>query len=469
MTHSNGRANKRPAMRTTVSLSRRGLLQATLCGMAGIGASRWMPAFAEALAADAQRKRHCVLLWMAGGPSQTDTFDMKPGHANGGEFQEIETSVPGLRFSEHLPRLARLADHLAVLRGMSTAEGDHGRGTYLMHTGRPPEGPIRYPTIGSAVSKELADAAAPLPGFVTVAAGQSFNRAAFQPGFLGPRHAPLAVRSRDDVRSLQQIEADQDFARLEIEDLGPPAEVGLGQAERRARLLQELQSDFAARHSGGATAMHQTTVERAIQMIHSDAADAFDLTAEPAVVREKYGRGRFGQGCLLGRRLIERGVPFIEVVLGDQGRWDTHTANFPTVASLSGELDAGWASLMEELDERGLLESTTILWMGEFGRTPRINGSAGRDHFPQAWTSVLAGGGINGGQAYGRTDAGGMSVVDGALSVDDVLATLCGALGVNPRKQNISEVGRPIRIVDGKPVSELLSDPMAARDVEEES
>ena len=459
----------RTACPVAATLSRRGLLRATLGGLAGAGACGWMPAFAERFADDPQRTRHCVLLWMAGGPSQIDTFDLKPGHANGGEFKEIETTVPGLRFSEHLPRLAQLADHMAILRGMSTAEGDHGRGTYLMHTGRPPEGPIRYPTIGAAVSKELSDANAPLPGFVTVAAGQTFNRAAFQSGFLGPRHAPLAVAARNDVRSLQQIEADQDFARLEIEDLGPPAEVGLGQAARRARLLQELQSDFTARHVGGASAMHHTTVQRAIQMVHSDAADAFDLTTEPDAVREMYGRGRFGQGCLLARRLIERGVPFVEVVLGDQGGWDTHTANFPSVAALSAELDAGWASLMEELNDRGLLESTTILWMGEFGRTPRINGNAGRDHFPQAWTSVLAGGGINGGQAYGQTDAGGMTVVDGALSVDDLLATLCGAVGVNPRKQNISEVGRPIRIVDGKPVSKLLSDPIAVSPVGEES
>jgi Protein of unknown function (DUF1501) len=443
---------------SAVPCSRRSLLRGLIAGAAGVGVSAWMPAFAEVFANDPARRRHCVLLWMPGGPTQTDTFDMKPGHANGGEFREIATSVPGLRFSEHLPRLARLAEYLGLVRGMSTAEGDHGRGTYRMRTGQQQEGVIRYPTIGAALSKELGSEDATLPNFVSIASSQNFNRAAYEPGFLGPRYAPLAVDSRDDFRTLPQLEAEQDFARLGVDDLRPPAEVGLHQAAERVQLLRTMQSSFAAAHVDGATAAHQTTLERAVQMVHGDAGDAFDLSRETDTVRERFGRGRFGQGCLLARRLIERGVPFLEVSLGDQGRWDTHTANFPTVAALSAELDAGWSSLMEDLRDRGLLESTTILWMGEFGRTPRINGSAGRDHYPQAWTTVLAGGGINGGQAYGRTDAAGESIVDGAVDVGDLLATLCHALGVDPRKQNISNVGRPIRIAEGKPIQPLIAE-----------
>jgi arylsulfatase A-like enzyme len=169
----------------------------------------------------------------------------------------------------------------------------------------------------------------------------------------------------------------------------------------------------------------------------------------------------FGQGCLLARRLVERGVPFIEVSLsstnGNNAGWDTHQNNFESVAALSGELDAGWASLMSDLKERGLLESTTIVWMGEFGRTPQINGQAGRDHFPRAWSCVLGGGGIAGGQTYGRTSDDGMDIEEDPVGVSDVLATMCEALGVDPAQSNISNTGRPIALVDGTPIRQLLT------------
>ena len=187
-------------------------------------------------------------------------------------------------------------------------------------------------------------------------------------------------------------------------------------------------------------------------MIHSEAAAAFDLSQEPAKVRESYGKGVFGQGCLLARRLVEHGVPFVEVSLSSSSAgsfgWDTHANNFEAVKALSAELDAGWASLMTDLAERGLLESTTIVWMGEFGRTPQINGQAGRDHFPRAWSCVLGGGGIAGGQAYGRTSADGMDIEEDPVEVTDVLATLCSALGVPPETENMSNTGRPIKIVE---------------------
>jgi len=178
-------------------------------------------------------------------------------------------------------------------------------------------------------------------------------------------------------------------------------------------------------------------------------------------VREAYGKGMFGQGCLLARRLVERGVPFVEVSLNSSSTgsfgWDTHSNNFETVKNLSSELDAGWATLMTELKQRGLLESTTIIWMGEFGRTPKINGGGGRDHFPQAWSCVLAGGGIAGGQVYGSTSADGMRVEEDKTSVGEVLATLCAALGVPPDTQNMSNTGRPIAIVDDSPIDRLLA------------
>lgn len=434
-------------------------LGASGLGLLGFSGSGWFPALAEQVAQHANRKRHCVLLWMTGGPSQTDTFDMKPGHANGGEFQEIATSVPGLRFSEHLPQLARQAERLAVLRGLSTKEGDHGRGTHLMRTGHPPMGPIRYPTIGASLSKELAAAELEVPAFVSISPYRIFNQAAFGPGFLGPRYAPLTVGADDGVAANQQPQ--EGYAELKVDDLKPHAGVAADQFAGRLELWRSLQDSFLSSHAAASPQAHDTVYRRAIRLMNSQAARAFDLTEEPDKVREAYGRGRFGQGCLMARRLIEQGVAFVEVSLSGIGNgalgWDTHSNNFPTVRRLSEELDAGWATLMRELDERGLLESTTIIWMGEFGRTPAINNNAGRDHFPAAWTAVLAGGGIQGGQAYGKTSDDGMEVTDGKIAVGDLLATLCEALGVPADLQNMSELGRPIRIAEGTPVRQVLA------------
>lgn len=436
---------------TCIPLARRRFLSGLAASLTGLGVSPWLPSIARA-AAESGKKRHCILLWMTGGPSQTDTFDMKPGHANGGTFKEIETSAPGLRFSEHLPKLAKQAEHLAVLRGLSTAEGDHGRGTFLMRTGHRPEAEIRYPTLGSVISKELAiDDRLALPDYVAVNPFVEFDSTAFDAGFLGPRYAPLTVRPR-----LTPVNANG-FAELGVDHLRLPGGVSKRSAKERLDLLESLQTDQVGASPTGPTRSHHTTLERAIRLMSSDAGKVFDLSDEAPETRTKYGPGNFGQGCLLARRLIEKGVSFVEVTLGDSGRWDTHNDNFNAVQQLSTELDAGWSSLMEDLAARGLLESTTILWMGEFGRTPQINGSGGRDHFPAAWSAVLAGGGLRGGQAYGKTSADGMTVEDGKIGVGDLLATLCGALGIDPKRQNVSDIGRPFKIAEGKAVAEVLA------------
>lgn len=441
--------------------SRRAFLHSALAGLCGVSASGWLPTFAAEAGPNAERRRHCVLLWMTGGPSQMDTFDLKPGHANGGPFKQIETAAAGLRISEHLPKLAAMGDQLAVLRGLSTKEGDHGRGTFLMRTGHQPGGPIQYPTLGSLVSKELGSSESDVPNYISVAPYRIFSREAFQPGFLGPRHAPLTVGASDNFQ-VQAVPANNaGYAELGVDDLKPPKDVSSDDVASRLELLNALQSDFVGRHRTAAPIAHKTIYERAVRMMQSEAAKAFDLTDEPTEVRDRYGRSRFGQGCLMARRLIERGVPFTEVSLGTFGNgglaWDTHANNFSQVKSLSAELDAGWASLMSDLKDRGLLQSTTIVWMGEFGRTPKINPAGGRDHYPKAWTAVLAGGGIRGGQAHGRTGEDGSEVEDGKIDVGDMLATLCKAVGVDPRKQNLSEVGRPIRIAEGKPIEEVLA------------
>jgi hypothetical protein len=330
-----------------------------------------------------------------------------------------------------------------------------------MRTGHQPTGPIRYPSIGASLSKELGSPDAPLPNFVSISPYTLFNRQAYGSGFLGPRYAPLTVGATDNLAQAETQQQAASYAELGVDDLNDPPGVGRDQADGRLALWRSLQDRFLARHRSASPIVHDTVYQRAIRMMRSDAARAFDLAEEPDAVRQAYGRGRFGQGCLMARRLIERGVPFIEVSLGSLGGgslgWDTHAGNFPAVKALSEELDAGWGTLLGDLADRGLLEATTILWMGEFGRTPSINQMAGRDHFPAAWTCVLAGGGIRGGQAYGRTSPDGNSVEDGKVDVGDVLATLCSALGVDPETQNVSEVGRPIKLADGAAIEALLA------------
>jgi hypothetical protein len=444
-------------------LSRRDWLKLSSAGVIGYSMSGWLEALAADTAANPQRRRSCILLWMNGGPSQMDTFDLKPGHENGGPYKEIDTSAEGLRISEHLPKIAKFGDQMAVVRSMSTKEGDHGRASFLMRTGYLPQGPIQYPTLGSFLSKELGSADAALPNFVSIAPYRLFNQAAYGSGFLGPQYAPLVV-GEDRVAFQQQPNQNYDQA-LKVQDLAPSGDVSRAQVEARLGLLQDLQNDFLTKRPGVAPESHKTAYERAAKLMRGEAARAFNIEEEKDSLRDAYGRNLFGQGCLLARRLVERGVPFVEVSLanvpGLNGAfgWDTHGNNFDNVKRLSEALDPAWATLMEDLKERGLLDSTLIVWMGEFGRTPKINQGKGRDHYPNAWSTVLAGGGIQGGQAIGRTSKDGTTVEERPVSVPDLLATVCHALGIDPMKYNMSNVNRPIRIADkgAKPITEVLS------------
>jgi hypothetical protein len=406
----------------------------------GLSASGWFPAFAADAARNPQRKRSCILLWMAGGPATIDLWDLKPGNANGGPFRPI-TACPGLQISEHLPRIAKHGKHLAVVRSMSTKEGDHGRATYYLRTGNLPQGAIQFPTLGSLISNELGDPTAELPNFVAVAPFRGFNQAAFGPGFLGPNHAPLVVGEGNFGPNPNQ-DADRS---LKVQDLDRPGDISREQALSRYDLLRDMESSFIADRPTHVVKSHATAYDRAVRLMQSVGAKAFDLAEESTKTRDAYGRNLFGQGCLLARRLVERGVPFVEVNLGG---WDTHQNNFDSVKGQCNTLDPAWGQLMTDLEARGLLETTTIIWMGEFGRTPRINGANGRDHFPNAWSAVLAGGGIRGGQAHGKTIEDGTKVDGEPTGVIDLLATLCAALGIDHLKQNESNVGRPIRIVD---------------------
>jgi hypothetical protein len=445
-------------MKSLTRPSRRDWLRLSAAGVLGASVSGWFGALAAGAAQDPRRRRSCVLLWMSGGPSQMDTFDLKPGHANGGPFKEVATSVAGIRISEHLPKLAGRMGHMALVRSMTSKEGEHGLATAYAHAGYPSRGPIQYPTLGALVSREAGSEEAELPGFVSVAPSRTFSSAAHGPGFLGPRYAPLIVA---DPGSAYLRPADAGEQALRVANLEPHAGVSREHFEARLRLAQQLQREFVADHPGAVPQGHATACERAARLMNPSAAKAFDLDGEPAKLRDAYGRNLFGQGCLLARRLIERGVPFVEVALGGAGGlgWDTHANNFETVRELSAVLDAGWSALLHDLKDHGLLDSTLIVWMGEFGRTPKINGDKGRDHFPQAWSAVLAGGGIKGGQVIGKTSAGGEAVEARPVSVPDFLATVCLALGIDPTKQNESNVGRPIRITDpaAKPIQEVVA------------
>jgi hypothetical protein len=395
---------------------------------------------------------------MNGGPSQMDTFDLKPGHANGGPFREIATKAPGVRISEHLPRLAAHLDEIALVRSMTSKEGEHGLATYLAHTGYAARGPIQYPTLGSLVAREAGADDAALPNFVSIAPFRVFSPAAYGPGFLGPRYAPLTV---GETGLGYGPRPDDDARALRVENLSPPAGVGREHAEARLRLVRDLQREFADGHPDAVAQGHTTAYDRAARLMGAAAAKAFRVDDEPAELRDRYGRNLFGQGCLLARRLVERGVPFVEVTLGGAGgaSWDTHLNNFDTVKALSGTLDAAWAALLTDLKDHGLLGETLVVWMGEFGRTPKINGNNGRDHYPRAWTAALAGGDIKGGQAVGRTSADGSTVEERPVTLPDLLATVLQALGIDPAGQNVSNTGRPIRLVDksARPLAEVLT------------
>ncbi len=444
-------------------LTRRDWLKLSAAGVVSYSLSGWLGSLAEAAASNPQRRRSCILLWMNGGPSQMDTFDLKPGHENGGSFKEIQTSVPGIRISEHLPRIAKQMDRLALIRSMSTREADHGRATYQMRTGHVPGGPVHYPTLGSLFSKELEKPNAELPNFVSIAPYRFFSPAAYGPGFLGPQYAPLVVG--ENQQSLIPIPGQQPRYEdtLKVKDIDLPSGVSPERSTARFQLLQEMQKDFLEKRNALSARSQRSAYQRAVTLMRSSATKAFDLDDEPGELRDRYGRNLFGQGCLLARRLIERGVPFVEVSLATVANlalgWDTHINNFDSVSRLSGILDPAWSTLMDDLKSRGLLDSTVIVWMGEFGRTPKINGNGGRDHWANSWTTVLAGGGIKGGQAIGKTSADGTTVEERKIGVEDFLATVALALGIDIKKQNNSNVGRPIRIVEptAKPIQEVLA------------
>lgn len=418
-----------------MGLQRREFLKLSAAGIGAVGLSGWLDILAARASEQQNRHKACILLWMDGGPSHKDTFDLKPNTENGGPYRPINTNVNGIQISEHFPRLARVMNHGAIIRSMSTGEGAHGRAKYYLHTGyREGVGGLVYPSIGSICSMEIGRSDNPLPNYVTIG-----NRN-YGSGYLGARHQPLVVT--DPARGVENLRS---F-------------VTNNQFNNRVGLLEELEQGFQRTYNNGLGRAHATTYERAVTLMRDQGARAFDISQEPANVVERYGRNRFGQSVLMARKLVEAGVNFVEVSLGG---WDTHQRNFERVRELSGQVDPALSSLVSDLNDRGMLDDTLVIWMGEFGRTPRINTRGpqpGRDHYPRAWSSVMFGGGIRGGQVIGRTDREGAVVEERPVSTIDFMATVCSALGIDFTKFNQTHIGRPVRIVDrgANPIRELL-------------
>ncbi len=415
------------ATRPDGSVSRRRFLEITGAGLAATG---WLSAIG--VHADDLKKRNaaCILVWLGGGPSQFETWDPKPGTENGGKTKAIATAVSGIKIAEHWPKVAEVMKDAALIRSLTSKEGNHERATYQLHTGRAPSGAIKHPNIGSVVAQELGAPAAELPNFVSV--GETVG-----PGFLGVSAAPFVVNNPGEL----------------------PANVAMTVASqrmtRRLALLKEQDADFAKIGAGEISAGHQGLYDQAARMVMSPKLKSFDLKNESDKMRDAYGRNSFGQGLLMARRLVESGVPFIEV---RKGGWDTHEGVFERVPRLAGEVDLGLAQLIRDLKSRGMLDRTLVVCMGEFGRTPKVNNKAGRDHYPKAFSALVAGCGIKGGRSIGKTNDNGTEVADRPVSVPDLFQTFCKALAMNPASEMVTPQGRPIKTVDeGKPVNELFS------------
>lgn len=408
-------------------------------GVTAWSTSSWLPALADVASATGKKTKSVILIWLNGGPATIDLWDLKPGNQNGGPFRKINTKVPGMQISEHLPGLATQAADFSLIRSMSTREGDHSRARFVSMTGYTPQGAIKFPAFGSLVAHEF-NVENDIPAYVHIGGRPAITGG----GFLGPQFAPFVVGGRSRRRG-------PDNADLKVADLVP---VSPGQQAERLQLQSELAS-LSTMPTSVVTDALNSARDRALRLMNPQAASVFNLEEEQASVREAYGSGSFGQGCLMARRLVERGVSFVEVSLNG---WDTHSNNFERVKELSQQLDRGCASLLNDLRERGLLKDTLVVCQGEFGRTPRINGQDGRDHWPASWAMMLAGAGIRGGQVIGETSADGAEIKSKPTRTADLMATIFRGVGLDPRKQNMSNVGRPIRLADpdGTPLEELL-------------
>ena len=408
----------------------------------------------QANAQDMQRRnKSVIIMWMGGGPATIDIWDLKPGRPTGGEFRAVDTAVPGIRISEHMPTVARQMRNLAIIRSLSTTEGDHMRGTQLMHSSYTPIPAIAYPSLGAVAAHEIPK----LRGYrsISLPAYMAVGGAGGGPGFLGMNYAPFTIQNPGTPP----------------ENIRSPAGIGNGETEtadriqRRLRLFSMLEDQFTnsrAPHLTGssrnrfadASKAHSEVYQKGFSLVASKEGKIFDLKGESQTTLTKYGANNFGRSALMARRLVEAGVSAVEINLGG---WDTHNGNFNALATRQlPTLDRAMGSLVEDLVQRGKWQDTVLVWMGEFGRTPRINQNAGRDHWARCWSVVVGGGAIRGGQVYGATDEDGMAVSRDLVRIGDVFATIYKGMGLDPDTQVRDNLGRPLKIADGKPLKGLV-------------
>ncbi len=383
------------------------------------------------------KAKRIIYLFMAGGMSHIDTFDLKPGHENQGSTKGIATSVTGCQISQHLPVLASQFDKMAVIRSMNTQTGDHEAGEYLMRTSYEAIATERHPSIGPWMQKLLGRKSKSLPDTVMISpSGQHPG-----PGFFDPSMSPLPIA--DPNRGLENTK--------------PPAYLSDKSFDKRIELINRFDSKFQKKYKDHGIKTYTDLYSEATALLASDELVAFDLNKEKNEDRDRYGRDPFGQGCLLARRLIENNVRCVEVTCGG---WDMHTAIFNggTLPARAGIMDKAVGNLLKDLSERGLLQDTLIVLTTEFGRSPAINYNVGRDHHPAVFSSMLAGAGVRGGQFYGASDAAGFGVDKDGVSPADFNATIAKLLGLSLDEIVISPTGRPFKVAnEGKPISAILS------------
>ncbi|MEQ8786781.1 MAG: DUF1501 domain-containing protein [Pirellulaceae bacterium] len=423
---------------TEHDLHRRTFLRSAVAGttaaltFGGLAVGRESPQAARLRA----KQKQVLFIWLAGGASQFEMWDPKPGRPTGGPFRAIPTSVCGTHFGELMPKTAKIADRLAVVRSLNTQITAHAIAADLISTGRPKEAALEYPEIGVVLAKQLARRDAELPDYVSIfLSSEGHRRPAV--GFLGGRHAPLHLR--DSLRPSY---------------IDPPAGLDTQRHTEREHLRQLVSSQFARGRAGAEMVDgYNAAFSRVRGLMRSD--HLFDLDREPSAMRERYGDTQFGRNCLLARRMLEAGVPMVKVA---RGFWDSHHDNFESHRELVTDFDHVFTTLIRDLEDRGLLDSTLVVVFSEFGRTPKINKDVGRDHYAAAWSCALAGCGIRGGVVHGKTDADGVSVADGEVDAADFAATVYSAVGIDPEEHYY--VGpRPVPLAreDSHPIKTVLS------------
>ncbi len=391
-----------------------------------------------ALASELKRQeKRVILLWLAGGASQLETWDPKPGRPTGGPFRAIPTSVPGIHISELMPRIAERLDRTAIIRSLNTKDGSHGSGARLMHLGRRDEANLQYPDLGAVLARELGRADAKVPDYVSFYTATEGRRNALgQAGFLGARYAPMFLTTDSKPENLSRQDSLSDLDH-----------------QQRGELRNLLSEQFARGRQSSTLASHNEAFSRVRGLMASE--QLFDVSREPESIRDQYGRTLFGEQCLIARRLIEAGTPFVKV---SRAWWDSHGQNFETHLELVSELDRVMSALLDDLKQRGLLDHTLVITLAEFGRTPNINPSLGRDHFARAWSASLTGCGVQGGAVYGATDEDGQHVKEGEIGAAELFATIYQALGIDHHKEYYLG-SRPIPLTDPgtHPVKEILA------------